>query len=996
MAAFSYPKSIPPVAVAVLIVICFLGSFFAQTPTPSPSPLASPTVSPSPSPTSTPSPTPLPGAQNFHQWGSITVFNGLPSDSVRAIAQTPDGVMWFGTDNGLSRFDGRRIQNFSLGDADTNRILALQILENGELWVGTRAGAYVYSGGGFEPIENTLSFAITSIVSRGDDIWRPGTELDVVLGTESGLVLVVRKQANGLLVSTPLFTDPITSTDGRPVIVTGLISTDHGAILASTSGRGVFLVDDGITEGESMRPAQTPFVNAIVRDSNSNIWLGIDAVRGASGIIESEPDGSARRISAPTSKVLSLEADGGEVWAGTERYGLFHFADSKLKKNYTFANTSGGLRSDTIYTLFTDREGVLWIGTNRGVSRFDRNGALQETVSDIPNSNFIRTVHLAPVEGEFVYAGSNRGLFLQSSDDKWNEVAAFRNKTIYAIRDRGTSSLNIGTSDGLYNLNGAKVLDGDVRSLDGFTDREYAAVFGRGVFDITGDKAQLAFANEGITAISKGRDRLWVGTVDNGLMSFNGRSAKSEMPPDLLKSGTIWKINEPGNDGNVWIAGQHGVFLIRNGNAEQISEVEDVRDVWVLPGEFWAATTTRGLIHGRYTERFGWLTSSIGFEQGLPSEKAFSILPVEGGFVIGTNRGVVTYVPSEIEPKLIPVRLLSQRTHDVSELAGKIDLEYPQNSLLIEVAGQSSRTFPEEFQYAFVLTNAKGEEVARQISNDPQFAPKELKPGEYVIEAIAFNRDLLASEPLFIRFSIAKAPFPWTATALGVLLVLALVGLLWAFIEHRRMSQRNRELAAARFDLANEAERERRRIARDLHDQTLADLRSLMMRSDKGTLTGPEFRKEVEAVSTEIRRICEDLSPSVLENVGLVASLEFLLGRTIENHLFSADESVEERIRLPINVQLQIYRIAQEVLANIQRHSDANLVEMKVEASDDGELLLQIIDDGKPFHPDGGSKPGRGIANIRSRASLINAVLDWKNGPSGKNVFELRVADKSE
>ena len=145
MAALSYLKSILPVAVAVLIVMCFLGSFFAQTPTPSPSPLASPAVSPSPSPTSTPSPTPtpLPGAQNFHQWGSITVFNGLPSDSVRAIAQTPDGVMWFGTDNGLVRFDGRRIQTMAIGDGEVDRIVSLKVSRTGQLWIGPRAGAFV-------------------------------------------------------------------------------------------------------------------------------------------------------------------------------------------------------------------------------------------------------------------------------------------------------------------------------------------------------------------------------------------------------------------------------------------------------------------------------------------------------------------------------------------------------------------------------------------------------------------------------------------------------------------------------------------------------------------------------------------------------------------------------------------------------------------------------------------------------------------------------------
>lgn len=48
--------------------------------------------------------------KNFHQWGAVTLFNGLPSDNVRAIAQTSDGILWFGTQNGLVRFDGRRDQ----------------------------------------------------------------------------------------------------------------------------------------------------------------------------------------------------------------------------------------------------------------------------------------------------------------------------------------------------------------------------------------------------------------------------------------------------------------------------------------------------------------------------------------------------------------------------------------------------------------------------------------------------------------------------------------------------------------------------------------------------------------------------------------------------------------------------------------------------------------------------------------------------------------------
>ncbi|HEY2866641.1 MAG TPA: hypothetical protein VGJ02_06085, partial [Pyrinomonadaceae bacterium] len=404
-----------------------------------------------------------------------------------------------------------------------------------------------------------------------------------------------------------------------------------------------------------------------------------------------------------------------------------------------------------------------------------------------------------------------------------------------------------------------------------------------------------------------------------------------------------------------------------------------------------AATTTRGILHARKDERLGWLVGSIGFEQGLPSEKAFAILPGKDKFLVATNRGIVdlgSYDP--VAPKLIPIRILSQRLHDLSEIGSTIALDYPQNSILVEVAGLSSRTFPEEFQYSFVLKNAKGESVDQRFSNDAQYDPTNLRPGEYSIESVAYDRDLNASEPLVIKFSVAKAPFPWTATALGILLAIAVIGLVWAVFEHRRMRERNRELAAARFDLANEAERERSRIARDLHDQTLADLRNLLLKSDKGALSAPELRDEVESVSIEVRRICEDLSPSVLENVGLIPALEFLLSQTIENHSFAAEEGIEEKIKFPVNIQLQIYRIAQEVLTNIKRHSDAGEVGMNVEMPEVGLFKLTISDDGAAFKPDGVGR-GRGIANIRSRAGLINARASWKNGRERGNVFSLMV-----
>lgn len=983
------PKFVSVLAVCLFLFIPVLAGLIAQVPEPTPDavPQISPTASVSPTSPPTPTPTPLPGAQNFHQWGSITVFNGLPSDSVRAIAQTPDGVMWFGTDNGLARFDGRRIQNFSLGEADANHILVLKTSETGELWIGTRAGAFVYSDSVFLPIENAQNFSITAIL----------LDTDGFLGTDDGRILRVRRAENGRPTAENYLAELIKGAAGEPIGITSLIQY-QGKMLAGTSGRGAFLIDGGVAKEFPTSPRPL-FVNALAGNS---LWFGTDAAKGMSGIYLDRPGSKTVRITAPTARVLTLEEDDGELWAGSERYGLFHIADSKLAKTYTFVNTSGGLRSDTVYSLFTDREGVLWIGTNRGVCRFDRKAPFQQTVSDIPNSNFIRSLFFA-AQGDGgkprYLAGSNRGLF-ELNGDKWDKVAALKDKVIYAIGTQGDGSRSgdlrsiiVGTPEGVFSISGSQLIKGDSRAIRTIQGRTYAAVYGQGVIDITGNSPKIIFSDPTVTSLGGSADKLWIGTAGNGLFSFDGNNTKVEFGPDTLKSGTIWSIFETAGRDGVWIGAQHGVFLISNGKPEQIVTVEDVRDVWAgADGQVWAATTTRGLLHARRDERFGWLISSMGFEQGLPSEKAFAFLPVNDNFVVGTNRGIVKFQPYKVPPKLIPTRVLSQRVHDLGELSSTIALDYPQNSLLVEVAGQSSRTFPEEFQYAFTLKNGRGNVLDTRLSNDAQYAPSDLKPGDYSIEAIAINRDLLLSDPLVIRFSVAKAPFPVTATALAVLLLLALVGLVWAFVEHRRIVQRNRELAAARLDLANEAERERRRIARDLHDQTLADLRNLMMTSDEIAPGNVKFRTEVEAVSSEIRRICEDLSPSVLENVGLVAALEFLLDRTFAKKKFTADPDLEDRITFPISVQLQVYRIAQEILTNIKRHSNADLVEMAIAIDETGEFLMTIRDNGTSFQPDGDVNNGRGIPNIKARASMINARAQWQEPKSGGNSFSLRIS----
>jgi signal transduction histidine kinase len=416
----------------------------------------------------------------------------------------------------------------------------------------------------------------------------------------------------------------------------------------------------------------------------------------------------------------------------------------------------------------------------------------------------------------------------------------------------------------------------------------------------------------------------------------------------------------------------------------------------------------------------GPVVSELDSEQGLPSQSVFAVAPQRKSdgtdvLLIGTNRGIARYEPGRLEPTLYATRILSKRIHAPSELQAGLNLEYPQNSLLLDVTAISSRTFPEQFQYAFTLIDSNGQSIKQKLARESQFTMEGLKPGTYTVTARAFTKDLTASAPLTFSFTVAKAPFPWTSTALAILLALALLALLWAILERRRivatsaaLVDANRELADARLNLANEAERERRRISRDLHDQTLADLRHLALLTDQIKSNGDNnptgaLRKEIEVISQEVRRICEDLSPSVLQNVGFAAALEFALSHAVLDapaekrfvYEFHCDEGVEERSDLSPSVQMQIYRIVQEAVNNIWRHAEATEVKMFVTGSDTGDFSLKIEDNGRPFKSQHTNSEGRGLANMRARASMIDAHISWEPREEGGTMFTLTKAANS-
>jgi ligand-binding sensor domain-containing protein/signal transduction histidine kinase len=1059
--------------VLLFSTFCLLPSAFslAQNEPGQPSSQPTPTLGPSPSPS--PSPTPITG---LHQWGAVTLFHGLPSDRVHAIAQDAEGAMWFGTEGGLAKFDGRRTQTIIDPELPGGRVLALKLDSDNALWIGTDNGAARYANGNFQSIKELTGKTVNAIImpERGR----------AIMATEQGMIYecrheftppeiegAIRREAVDRGVSTrQLLAQPLQSADvdhpGLLPLTSLTIAFDK--LLVGSMSRGLLEIDRGAArEVQARRPAY--FIRALATDTRGLLWVGTKSKKDEPGFYTGDDLAQIAKPETPTGTVQALRPGWqDDMWVGTDGRGVFHFSSSQKIERFTFDGTAGGLRSDHVYSIFIDREQVIWFGTDRGVCRFDLHAPRTESVSENPESNFVRTLYQTAA-GQLL-CGTNRGLFVHDErSSAWHPVNSLSRNIIYAITEDKRGHLLIGSASGFYTVqanaranlatqtftrveaaSGNVDAPGSVRAIAQFQGNAYIASFDRGIERVEDSHARLVWPNdesmprEAISIFADGDSRLLIGTTNDGVFTFDGQQTKSDPQFAILKGTAVRSIDRT-NDGAVWLATSRGVYLCRQNECKLIAPGLDSRSIVANhsgPSEVWCATTGAGLVKIVLDENLGPVVSQLDVEQGLPSQNVFAVLQRHNDqsddLLIGTSRGVVHYEPGRVAPSLVPARIISKRVHQPEELRNGLNLEYPQNSLLVDVTATSTRTFPEQFQYAFLLTDGKGKIVRQKLSHESQFAMEGLRPGKYKVSVRAFTKDLVSSSPLQFEFNVAGAPFPWTSTMLAVLLALALLALAWAILEHRRIARTsaalvvaNRDLAGARLALADEAERERRRIARDLHDQTLADLRRLLLVADSipqtsyrtgsssdrvGIQSKPvddngdnafdraAFRKEIESVSNEIRRICEDLSPSVLDNVGLAAALEWALANAVAHlppekkfeYQVIGGEEIEDRIKLEPSTRIQVYRIAQEVINNICRHADARHVQLSLSVSSEDGFALTIEDDGRSFVPSGASMQGRGLANIHARASLIEAEIAWSEREGGGTVFTLKKVQRAK
>lgn len=253
--------------------------------------------------------------------------------------------------------------------------------------------------------------------------------------------------------------------------------------------------------------------------------------------------------------------------------------------------------------------------------------------------------------------------------------------------------------------------------------------------------------------------------------------------------------------------------------------------------------------------------------------------------------------------------------------------------------------------------------------------------------------------------------FHYGAERIGVAAQLTLLLVLGAVVASRVDRERRAKLVAeaANRDLGEiqkslesyigmalrAQEEERFRLSRELHDETIQDLVVVKVALESihhdinQELHLQDIDRQLQRCIDGIRRFCRALRPSVLDDLGLIPGLEWLLSDISGRSDIRTSLKVEgEPCRLDSDIELAVFRIAQEALRNVERHSNAKQVVVKF-LYGESEIRLEVVDDGEGFKRKylTINEGGLGLVGMQERARLIGATLQFNSQPGSTKVL---------
>jgi ligand-binding sensor domain-containing protein/signal transduction histidine kinase len=918
--------------------------------------------------------------------------NGLPQNSVHQIFQTRDGYLWIATEGGVARFNGVQFTVFNQENNPaftSNDICCLAEDRSGALWIGTSDGLLRHSEGMFRRYTTTdglPSPVVLSLVSTNDGSllvltsgglarydggkFAPLTLSASALGSGPG-DRVWLATATGLLsynqqllraVAIPGFpSEPIEGVgsiqDGSQWVrtrtalllwnqghvrtwrighelpgtrVQSFLEDSRGTLWVGTDQGLVALPSTPTTENARLKVQLALGVTSILsmfEDREHNLWIGTDTA--GLHVLRQQKFRTLPSLSGyPTTAIM--QAADGSVWVGSRGEGLFHYVDGRTRH----LSTKDGLISDVILTVAADRDGSLWIGTPDGLNHLRGDKIESYTSADGLPDDFIRSLFID--HDGTLWVGTRRGLAHRQNEHftVLSRDDGLTSDLVGAMLRSNSNDLWVGTLDGLVRIRDGK--------LTIFT------------------KTQGLSGNIITSLLEDTNHTIWVGTKDGGL----SRSTASGFSPVRARDfpREIDAIIEDAL-GYLWLTSNRGVMRVRASELTACGE---------------ALTCDPHIV-------------AYGSSDGMPTEETSSsghpstLRAADGDLWFATRKGVAIVTPSELRENHTPPPIVVERfmVDDVEQKStgGEITIPPGHVRYSFEYAGLSYVS-PSRVRYRYILEGFDKEWTQAGSRRNAYYT--NLPPRHYRFRVQAANEDGIWNENGAEVAFLIKPRFYRTLWFYG-LATLLLLSTIFGIYRIRVRAIRSK------FDAILA---ERTRIAREIHD-TLAQ--GFVAVSTQLELTAHllarshvlEASQQVDRTRELVREGLSDARRSIwdLRAESTQTTLPIRLTRLVE-------QSPTERLKTDIDIggtyrvlspslENEVFRIAQEALANAVRHSGATRVVVGLRYHPN-ELTLTVSDNGRGLLVTDANLPAKGhfgLQGMRERADQIRGTLNVESSP---------------
>ncbi len=554
---------------------------------------------------------------------------GLPGYLITALMEDSQGMIWIATDKGLCRFDGEHIEIYDIIDErfTGGQTVVLSLLEddNGRIWVYTAEK-------GFYIIDLQAGIVRNASLVKGKLLLNSG---NAMIMDSRGMIWFSTK-TDGIFIVDP---NDFSFKHLAQVRPNGnarfLVEDEIGKIwIGSDAGLSLIDIDSGLVQSLQDQPTFSfDFVSGLFCDSENNIWVGTDE----EGIAKIHPNressqvlGNAQGISAPVRHFT--EGKQGKIWMSSNGGGLYIF--DPFKQSLKHLNEENALIDDFATTSLLDSQGQIWIATTKGLNLMDTEGLMPNFLTEADGLSWPNVWSFMEDKKGNLWLGSWERMDIYDSENstiKRVDLALRVEKNItipFEVQHMPSGDYLIKIpSIGLAVFNPERETITKITPDNGLTNLYHSACF----VDRSG--------------------KIWTGSFRNGAIEVfdpKTNTFKRLTNKDGIMGDIVWEIHEDGL-GQIWAGTDLGVNII-NIEENTISHLMEGENTTARnfadlltdkENRLWMATRSGILIADQNND----ILTKILPENGLISEKVYSLYQDNGVMYAGTGNGLTTFTP---------------------------------------------------------------------------------------------------------------------------------------------------------------------------------------------------------------------------------------------------------------------------------------------------------------------------------------------------------------